>query len=696
MDWKTKILSFLNSKHYRASSEKEVIKQMKVPGKDYKAWMQALKTMQAEGIIIKNREGRIGLAVKMGFISGTLQVTSKGFAFLIPDEAGLEDIFIRKDGVGTAMHKDKVLVRLIRSEISGRKAEGEVEQIIERANPEIVGTIRLEGAGGFVIPDDPRLADLIMLTETSRSLVNDGERVMVRITRWPQSDHLAEGELIRSLGMPGNEETERQALFARYGIPVDFSSDVMNEVSNLAENMADELSRREDLRDKLIVTIDGADAKDLDDAVSLEPLTGGMVRLGVHIADVSHFVKPGTALDRAALQRGTSVYLVDMVVPMLPPRLSNDLCSLNAGEDKLALSVFIDIDETGQIHGHRFTESVIHIRHRLTYDLADGILQRPQDPLYSLISSLKDISSKMRQRRFQEGSMDFDLPEVKVHLDDQGKPVKLERVVRLVSHWIIEECMLAANRVVAEYLEKSKIPSIYRIHEPPDEDTIDTLRKFLEKLGYKIPGKKSINSKNMQAVMDASSTSKEGGIISRIILQSMKRARYHVDNLGHFGLGFKYYTHFTSPIRRYPDLMVHRLLREASMPGPMERSVKENMRKVLPSIAITCSLSERQAADAEYDWVDRKKAQYMEAHLGSVFPGVISSVTGFGLFVELANTVEGLIHVSTMNDDYYMYDEKNFYLTGRNTRKRYRIGDEVQVQVVKADPKLRRVEFVLV
>ncbi len=706
MDKQDLIKEIMGKKEYRPLTKKELLKKVYRHGKGQEDGETVLKEMENKGEIVKNQSGRYGLPGPMGFVVGELELNPKGFGFLLPDEEGRQDVYIDGEKMGSAMHGDRVLVRLLSSQSTDmrreKRAEGEVVRIIRRSDPVIVGIFQRTQNYGFVIPDSPKVLEHILIPEGKTSKAKDGQKVAVKIETWPKEQRLPAGIVINVLGQPGEEEAEREAVVLKHGLKKDFSKESLHEAEKLEENIGNEMGQREDLRDLFTVTIDDAEAKDLDDAVSLERIDEDKVRLGVHIADVSFYVKKGSALDLEAGERGTSVYLIDRVIPMLPPRLSNHLCSLNADEDKLAVTVFMDLDSSGNLLSYRIAESMIRIDHRLTYEYTSRLISgditienEAEKKIHDLVVFLEEVSMGLRKKRFAAGSIDFDFPEAKIELDEQGQVLNVRRAERYTAHWIIEECMLAANQTVAEHIQRKQMPGLFRIHEAPNEEAVEHLRNFLPTLGYRLRGKKKLTPKSLQKVLKASSKRGMEPLVGRVILQAMERARYSIENTGHFGLAFKNYTHFTSPIRRYPDLMVHRLLKEANTEETHRKKDKVHL-KQLREAAVASSAAERKAAEAEYEWVDRKKMEFLGGQLGEIFEGMISSVTNFGLFVQLENTIEGLVHISNMNDDYYTFDEKHYLLKGRRTKKSYQLGDRVEVQVVKVDVSSTQADFILV
>ena len=700
---KERILSFMREEAYRPLLAEDLAAGMSVKGKELAEFWPALEELEAKALIIKTRYGKYGVPEKMNLLVGRFAATAKGFGFVI-DEAHPEgDLFIPSDGTMGAMHNDTVVARIHHHVSgSGRRREGEIIRIVERANIKVVGTLDSTRHFGFVIPDDPRIGHDIFIPRGECNGAKKGAKVVVEIVKWPEKRKSAEGRIVQVLGYKGDSGIEIAAIIARHNLPLAYPPDVERDAAKVPETInADDLAGRRDLRNLTVVTIDGEDAKDLDDAVHIERLPNGHYRLGVHIADVSYYVRENTALDKEARERGTSVYLVDRVLPMLPPSLSNGTCSLNAGVDRLALTVLMDIDHRGQVTGYEIIPSVIHVHTRLTYTAVRRILADDDPDLRQTYAELVPHLEKMerlcrilKEKRLRRGAIDFDFPEIKVRLDTDGRPVELVKRVRSIAESIIEEFMLTANETVAEHMHRIDIPSVFRVHEEPDAEKMDKLNLLLHNFGQQLPKVHDVHPMTLQKVLSRIAGRPEERIISTVMLRSLKQARYEAENRGHFGLAARYYTHFTSPIRRYPDLVVHRLIRETFNKGDISVKRRAKLAQMLPQIAQHSSERERAAAEAERDTVELKKAEYMTQFIGEEFDGIISGVTAFGLFVELNNGVEGLLHVSSMDDDYYHYHENQYALTGERTAKTFRLGDAVKVRIVKVNPEERTIDLV--
>lgn len=698
---KEAILEYMRHNSYKPLTVEELQNQLDIEDKDNLPVL--LKEMEERGQIVLNRKGRYGLPQKMNLSVGRIQGHTKGFAFLIPDDPFEQDVYIKNEDLGGAMHNDRVIVRLYRHLEDGRKREGEVIRILARANEKVVGTYESSRYFGFVVPDEKRLGQDIFIPKNEDGGAVEGDKVVVLLTRWPEPRRNPEGRIIEVLGHKSDPGTDILSIVRKYQLPEAFPEEVMEAAEQIPQTIREgEYSARRDLRDLPIVTIDGEDAKDLDDAVSLELLPNGNYYLGVHIADVGYYVKEGSILDREALRRATSVYLVDRVIPMLPPRLSNGICSLNAGEDRLAMTCFMEINPQGETVNHEIVQSVIRVKERMTYTNVRKILEG-QDPelllryrdYHTIFKNMQELCVLLRSKRLKRGAIDFNFPESKVILDELGKPIEIVKREHSIAEMIIEEFMIAANETVAEHYHWLEIPFLYRVHEVPDIDDINSLNEFLGAFGYhiKVNNRGQITPRTFQLIVEKIAGQPEEKAVSMTMLRAMKHARYAHEALGHFGLAAKYYSHFTSPIRRYPDLAIHRVIREVQEQGLIKGERLRKLAALMVEYAEQSSLQERIAEDAERESVDLKKVEYMKDYVGQVFEGIISGVTSFGFFVELPNTVEGLVHVSTLNDDYYQFVEKHLMLVGDNTRKVYRIGDTVKVLVSRVNIEDRNIDL---
>lgn len=689
----------MRSEEYKPMNEGEILVALDLDIRDADLLLKTLQSMEKEGLVVKNRKGRYGLPERMNLIVGHLEGHPRGYAFLIPDNPEMEDVYVGLGNLNGAVHGDRVIVRPL-FKPSGGRLEGEVVRILKRASTKVVGTIECGKQFAFVTPDDKRFYFDIFIPKDATAGAQTGQKVVVGITRWPEGRRNPEGRVIEVLGYGDEPGIDVLAVIKKYDLPLEFPEKVLRQAEQIPEEISEEeLEGRLDLRKEKIVTIDGEDAKDLDDAVSVKRIPGGY-RLGVHIADVSYYVREDTPLDKEARKRGCSVYLVDRVIPMLPPKLSNGICSLNPRVPRLTMSVIIDFDENAKVKSYQITPSVIQTCERMTYTAVNKILEendqetiKRYDYLVEDFKLMEELAAKLNRKRFERGSLDFNFEEAKVILDENGRPVEIRKEHRGIGERIIEEFMLAANEVIAEHMYWLKVPFVYRVHEIPDMEKMYALQEFLHNLGYSIKGIKNIKPKALQQILEAVKGKPEERVVSTVLLRSLKRAHYSEENLGHFGLASHYYTHFTSPIRRYPDLVIHRILREQMEGGLTEERV-EYLNESLGRIAKHSSERERIAEEAERETVELKMAEYMAEKVGEVFVGIISSVTPFGFFVELENTVEGLVHVSTLEDDFYRFDEKSITLRGERTKKVFRIGDRVRVKLARVNKDERQIDFI--
>ena len=697
-----RLLQFMKEESYKPMTVQELEEVLGIKeSADFKSFVKALVQMEEQALVIRTRNNRYGLPEKMNLVRGKLTAHAKGFAFVTPEEPGMDDIFIPPHETKNAMHGDLVLVR-VSSVSSGSRREGTVEKIIERGLNEIVGTYSKSNHYGFVIPDDKKITNDIFIPNNASMGAVDGHKVVVKITAYPEGRVSAEGEVIQILGHKNDPGVDILSIIHSNGLPLEFPQDVLEQAQQTPETIAEsDLENRRDLRDQVIVTIDGADAKDLDDAVTVTELENGNYKLGVHIADVSHYVTEGSPIDREAFDRGTSVYLVDRVIPMIPHRLSNGICSLNPKVDRLTLSCDMEIDAEGQVVKHEIFQSVIKTTERMTYSDVNKILvdqdeelRNHYEPLVPMFERMEKLASILREKRMKRGAIDFDFKESKVLVDEEGHPTDVILRERSVAEKLIEEFMLVANETVAEHFHWMDVPFIYRIHEDPKEEKLQRFFEFITNFGLVVKGKaNAIHPRALQEIIEAVEGKPEEMVVSTVMLRSMQQAKYHEESLGHFGLSTEFYTHFTSPIRRYPDLIVHRLIRTYLIEGDLRPETRDKWNILLPEIAEHTSKRERRAVDAERETDDLKKTEFMLDKVGEEYDGIISSVTNFGMFVELENTIEGLVHVSAMNDDYYRFEERHLAMIGERTAKVFRIGDEVRVKVIKVDKDERAIDF---
>lgn len=669
---------------------------------------KVLAELERKGALILSRKGKLGLPKQMGLYVGKITRHPKGFGFLTPDEPETEDIFIGADELNGAQHGDRAVVRIKKpagdDRASGKhyRAEGEVIRILERAMKKVVGTFEKHKNYGYVIPDDRRFGGDIFIAPDGVNGASDKTKVLVEITRFAEAKRNAEGVISEIIGAADEVGVDTLSIIYKYGLSREFPDDVLREVEKIPEKVsAEELKGRRDLRKQLLVTIDGADAKDLDDAVSLELLESGLWRLGVHIADVSAYVAEDSALDKEARMRGTSVYLVDQVLPMLPKKLSNGICSLNPQEDRLALSVVMDVDYNGVVQNQEIFPSVIKTAHRLTYDevnqmyAGDESLQIKYADVWPMLEEMRVLQEILFHKRLYRGALDFDFPESKVILDEQGKPMEIKCVERGRAERVIEEFMLCANETVAERYYWLEVPFLYRVHEEPKPESVTEVKQFLQVFGYKFKGTaEQVRAKDYQKILDKIKNKPEERAISTVMLRSMHHARYEAEQGEHFGLACEYYTHFTSPIRRYPDLAVHRMIKELlKNDGALSDKRRSDLENRMKSYAVQSSTREKMAEEAERDSVDMKMAEYMKSFVGETFIGTISGVTQFGFFVELENTVEGLVHISTLTDDFYHFIQERYTLAGEHTKHLFKLGERVKVKLVRVDLLERQIDF---
>jgi ribonuclease R len=698
-----KILEFMREKAYNPMTADELADRLDIGQLDMPGFFEVLRELEREGEIIKTRKKRYGIPEKMDLVTGRLQCHQKGFGFVLPRDEMYEDIYIPADGINGAMHSDRVIAKIVKGKTEGAKTEGEIVRILERANKRVVGTFEKSRHFGFVVPDDPRILDDVFVARDDTLGAREGDKVVVQIERWPERRRNPEGRITEVLGRKGEVGVDVLSIIRSYDIPEQFPGGVLREADSIPlEISSAEYKNRADLRDMNIVTIDGADAKDLDDAVSVERLKNGKYRLGVHIADVAHYVTEKSLLDKEAYSRGTSVYFLDRVIPMLPERLSNGICSLNPGVDRLTLSVLMEIDSLGNVCDYEIYESVIRASERMTYSDVSDILEKSDPALMERYEYLLDDFRAMEElyrilnaKRVERGSINFEFDETKVLLDEKGKPKDIIKVERRTADRIIEEFMLVCNETVAEHMYWLGVPFMYRVHEEPDPEKIEAFNKFIYNFGYSIKGIKKVHPKTLQGLIARVKGKKEERVINTLMLRSLKRARYFQESLGHYGLATIYYCHFTSPIRRYPDLVVHRILKE-TLKGPLKEERIEFLRGFVERAAMQSSERERAADEAEREVEDMKKVEYMADRVGEEFDGIVSGVIAFGIFVELDNGIEGMVPVSYMVDDFYHFDEKSYMLLGERTRKTYRIGDSVRVQVLKANPDEKKLDLTLV
>ena len=718
----------MNDKSYVPMKAKELAMLLGIPKSQRDELTQVLDYLVSEGRIGISKKGKYGKP-EVFSVNGIFCGHPKGFGFVTVE--GMEqDVFIPEDRTGAALHGDRVqIVVESQDRVGGRRAEGSVLKVLEHANKEVVGYYQKSKGFGFVIPDNQKISKDIFIPQGCDMGAVTGHKVVARIKEFGDANHKPEGVVTEILGHVNDPGTDILSIVRAYGLPEEFPPEVMDEVEGCPDEVAvpgmtrdeetwdgpygigdltspadwtGDLAGRLDLRGLRTVTIDGEDAKDLDDAVTLCRNGQGGYILGVHIADVSHYVKEGRPLDKEALKRGTSVYLVDRVIPMLPHKLSNGICSLNAGTDRLALSCIMELDAQGNVLGHKIAETVIHVDRRMTYTAVNAIVTDGDEAVMAeyegfvpMFMLMKEVSDILREKRKKRGAIDFDFPESKIILDAQGKPLEIKPYERNAATKIIEDFMLAANETVAEDYFWQSLPFLYRTHDNPDPEKMKQLGTFIHNFGYFIRLQQGeIHPKELQKLLDKIEGTPEEVLLSRLTLRSMKQAKYTTLCSGHFGLAARYYTHFTSPIRRYPDLQIHRIIKE-SLKGGLGDKRAGHYEAILPGVAMQTSALERRAEEAERETDKLKKCEYMSRFIGQEFDGVVSGVTNWGLYVELPNTVEGLVRISELRDDYYIFDEQHYELVGEMTRKTFKLGQPIRVQVASTDRLLRTVDFIL-
>ncbi|MGL5869909.1 ribonuclease R [Clostridium chrysemydis] len=703
MGIKQTLLEFMREEAYKPMDIQGLAAVFDIRADEYRAFKKVLKTMIKEGLIVKTAKEKYAVPERLGLVRGKLQAHSKGFGFVIPDAEGEADLFIPISSMNSAMNGDKVIAQITREDRKGKKREGEIVEVVDRANKTMIGVYESSKNFGFVVAEDMRINQDIFIPKRDSLNAEDGDVVIIEITKWPERRRSPEAKVIEILGKKGEAGLDILTIIKKHGLPEEFPAKVLNFADNISEEIdKKEYKRRTDLRDLRMVTIDGEDAKDLDDAVSIERLEDGNYRLGVHIADVSHYVREKNPLDKEALKRGTSVYLIDRVIPMLPKQLSNGICSLNPQVDRLTLTCFMTINDKGKVLDHEIHESIIRTNERMTYTDVTKILRdkdeeliKKYDYLYDDFLAMEELAKILRGKRMGRGAIDFDFEESKIILNPQGKPIDIKPYERAIANKIIEEFMLVCNETIAEYMFWTDLPFVYRIHEDPDDEKLDRFKEFVYNLGYAIRWTQETRPKILQDVLEKVKGKKEETVVSTLLLRSMMQAKYSPECVGHFGLAAKYYCHFTSPIRRYPDLQIHRIIKE-HLNGKIDPEREKALKAAVEYSSRQSSETERAAQDAEREVDDLKKAEYMQERIGEEFEGIISSVTSFGMFVELPNTIEGLVHITALDDDYYIYDETHLSLIGERTKNIYRLGDEVKVVCSRVDIANREVYFDLV
>jgi ribonuclease R len=682
---------------------KNLLQHFNVPAAERPAFRRTIRDLVARGHLMRVRGARYALPERQDTVVGVVQRHEDGYGFVVPDDAGQDDVYVPRQFMPGVMHGDRVLARVEPAPSRGARRSGKIIQILERPQQEVIGRVDTVGKGYFLVPVETRLCPEIYLPPRERGGARRRHMAVAEISRYALGQAYPQGRIVEVLGYADDPDLEMQLIVRRYALPHAFPPDVEAAAEAVPRQVRPhDLTGRRDLRQHIIFTIDGETARDFDDAVSLDILPNGHFLLGVHIADVGHYVREGSLLDREAYQRGTSVYFPDRVIPMLPPRLSNEICCLQPEVERLTLSVFMELTANAEMVRYEIVDAVICSQARFTYDRVAEYLEGNPRALDSwnpatgeALQRMDTLATRLRQRRFAEGSIDFDLPESDIVLDNEGRIDKILRAERNRAHTLIEEFMLLANRTVATHLAGLKVPALYRVHEPPSAEKIAQFNAFVRAFGYALAGEETIHPRAVQAVLEAVAGKPEEAVINHLLLRSMQRARYAAENSGHFGLAFTHYTHFTSPIRRYPDLVVQRLLRDARRAGGLTEARRDFWASRLSEIAEHTSQRERLADDAERDVVELKKVEFMRDKLGQEYHGVITGVTRFGLFVELADLfVEGLIHITGL-PDYYVYHADRFCLIGERSGQVYRLGDRVLVRVDNVNVTRRQIDFSL-
>ncbi|WP_432630160.1 ribonuclease R [Brotaphodocola sp.] len=694
---KETMMALLNDPTYVPMKLKELAMLLNLSRDQRDELREVMEALEQEGKVILTKRGKYKIP-SAEFLTGTFSGTAKGFGF-VTVEGRPDDIYIPYDKVKDAMHGDRVQI-VAEPARGGRRAEGTVVKVLERANQTLVGYYQKSKNFGFVIPDNQKIGEDVFIPQGKDMGAVTGHKVIVKLTDYGGERKKPEGEIVEIIGHVNDPGTDILSIVKAYGIPDEYPQEVMEQIEHIPDEVQEaEKVGRKDIRDWQTVTIDGEDAKDLDDAITISREDFGY-RLGVHIADVSHYVREGSPLDREALKRGTSVYLVDRVVPMLPHKLSNGICSLNQGVDRLALSCIMDIDPHGKLLSHEVAETLIRVDRRMTYTAVNAIVtdrdpavMAEYDGFVEMFDCMKELADILREKRSQRGSIDFDFPETKILLDEKGHPTEIKPYERNSATKIIEDFMLMANETIAEDYYWQEIPFLYRTHDNPDPEKMKKLGIFINNFGYSLHLQNGeVHPKEIQKLLTKIEGTEEEALISRLTLRSMKQAKYMPICGGHFGLAARYYTHFTSPIRRYPDLQIHRIIKE-NLHGNLTGKRISHYDSILTEVSIQCSQTERRADEAEREVVKMKKCEYMSKRIGQVYEGVISGVTNWGFYVELPNTVEGLVRVSDLYGDYYLFSEEKMELRGERSGRSYRLGQKVKVTVSGTDKLTRTVDF---
>ena len=688
---KNKILEVLKS--HKPMTKEQILKQFEVSKIEKASFFKMLDELEKEEEIFFNKDSEKYYVIDGEiYTSGKIQGNERGFGFLLQEEA---DVFITKDRMNGALHGDRVIAKIL-EESKGNSKEGEIISIIERRDDSLVGTFQNQKSFGFVVPDESKISYDIFIPKKFMSGAKNGQKVLVKIDKWPKNDKKPEGKIVEVLGYPGDKGVDILSVAATYNLPMNFNKEVIEKAKSIPQEVDKSMIKgRVDLRNLTTFTIDGPDSKDFDDAVSMEILENGNYYLGVHIADVAHYVKQRDELDKEAYKRGNSVYLVDKVIPMLPKELSNGICSLNEGVDRLTLSVMMEINKKGKVLRHNIVESVINSDRRLIYDNVSDFIEKNEihssvKGLEKELTAMNEVAKLLAEKRKNRGSIDFDFPEAKIIVDSSGHPVDILKEERRIANKIIEEFMILCNEVVSEQFYWLEIPFLYRIHEEPEEERLNSLNKTIRHLGYKL-NTQNLSSRDVQELIEEVHGKEEELFVSTLVLRSMRKAKYDSEQNIHFGLASSYYSHFTSPIRRYADLSIHRIIKDF-LKGDLNERVVSNLEENLPQVAEHISATEKSAQEAERMVESIKMAEYMLDRIGQEYEGIISSITNFGIFVQLENTIEGLIGYSTMSD-YFEFNEEEYTAVGRDTNKIYHMGDKVRIEVTNANVTKGTIDF---
>ena len=698
------ILEFMKDENYTPMKAKEIAMILGVPKKEYNEFNQTLKALEENYKIVKNRKNRYKL-IGDNFQEGTYRKNQKGFGFVKIEEKE-DEIYISKENSLNALNGDKVLVEIIEEKNKIKNAEGKIKKIIKRERETVVGTFQKNENFGFVVPDDKSLGTDIFISKNNFGKARNGHKVLVKITKYPERGKNAEGKIVEILGSPNQAGVDMLSLIKEYKLPSTFPEQVVEEAKKFGDKIdTKDIPNRVDCREHIIFTIDGEDAKDLDDAIRVSKLENGNYRLDVHIADVSYYVREGSLLDKEAQIRGTSIYMLSRVIPMLPRELSNGICSLNAGEDRFTLSCSMEIDQKGKTISVEVYKAIINVTERMNYHDVQKILDKSDEQVLKKYEKyienfelMAELATILKNRRLEQGYLNLDIPESKIELDKDGRAINVGKYETSFSNEIIEQFMLSANEAIAEKFYWLEAPFIYRVHEDPDIDKVKDLNKFLFNFGLKI---RTTNDKvyptEVSKILEEIKGKEEEKVVSTLILRTLKVAKYEAENKGHFGIASKYYCHFTSPIRRYPDLFIHRIISKYLEENYVvnDKFIEEYKEKAEQRANLS-SEREKVATKVERDSEDLKKAEYMENKIGEEYEGIVSSVTQFGIFVELENTVEGLIRFENLGDEYFIYDEERKRLIGEKTNKTYKIGDKVKIRVISANKMLRQIDFEII